>query len=232
MKQHTDRDYEADLADLGAALLRMGGKVEQMIDQAVRALVGRDTALARQTFDLDDEVNVLEVEIDDRCLRILALRQPVASDLRFIATALKLVTDLERIGDLVANICDRVVELDTEPPLRPLGTIQLMAAAAGAMVHDGLVAFVARDASRAEALLARDRVVDDYYAQFFEELLADMMADPNNVYRATRLQSIAKYLERIADHATNLAEMVVFLVKGTDIRHPFSRRPHGHPATV
>ena len=153
----------------------------------------------------------------------------MASDLRFIATALKLVTDLERMGDLVANICERVVELNKEPPLRSYDGLQLMAAASGAMVHDALAAFVLRDADRAQELLVRDNVVDDYYAQLFDELLREMMADPSNVYRATRLQSIAKYLERIADHATNLAEMVVFMVRGKDIRHSYSRGVQGKP---
>jgi phosphate transport system protein len=226
-KQHTDREYEAELAEVRTRLVRMGTLVENMIEAAMRALTDRDSDLAQRTYDADDEVNRLEVEIDDLCLRILARRQPVASDLRFIASALKLVTDLERIGDLVANICDRVVELDEEPPMRPYGSLQLMASATVGMVQDALAAFVAKDAKRAKELLERDRVVDDYYRQLFGELIADMMADGKNVYRATRLQSIAKYLERIADHATNIAERVVFLVEGKDIRHPYSRgTPH------
>ena len=222
-REHTDREYEGELAEVRARLVRMGTLVESMIEAAMRALADRDTKLAQRTYDQDDEVNRLELEIDDMCLRILARRQPVASDLRFLASALKLVTDIERIGDLVANICDRVVELDEEPPMRPYGSLQLMASATSGMVHDALAAFVARDAKHATELLARDRVVDDYYRQLFGELLAEMMADGKNVYRATRLQSIAKYLERIADHATNIAERVVFLVEGNDIRHPYSR---------
>jgi phosphate transport system protein len=228
-REHTDREYEGELAEVRARLVRMGTVVEEMIEAAMRALSDRDTALARKTFDRDDEVNRLEVQIDELCLRILARRQPVASDLRFLASALKLVTDIERIGDLVANVCDRVVELDAEPPMRPYGSLQLMASATSAMVHDALAAFVAKDARRAKELLERDRVVDDYYRQLFGELLAEMMADGKNVYRATRLQSIAKYLERIADHATNIAERVVFLVEGKDIRHPYSRTPGTAP---
>ncbi len=222
-REHTDREYEGELAEVRARLVRMGTLVESMIEAAMRALADRDTPLAQRTYAQDDEVNRLELEIDDMCLRILARRQPVASDLRFLASALKLVTDIERIGDLVANICDRVVELDEEPPMRPYGSLQLMASATSGMVHDALAAFVARDAKHAKELLSRDRVVDDYYRQLFGELLAEMMADGKNVYRATRLQSIAKYLERIADHATNIAERVVFLVEGNDIRHPYSR---------
>ena len=223
MREHTDREYEGELHELRAALLRMGAKVEEMIAGAARALMTRDTELAEGTFETDHEVNVLEVEIDELCLKTLARRQPVASDLRFIATALKLVTDLERMGDLVSNICERVIELNKEPPLRSYDSLQLMAAAAGAMVHDALAAFVLRDPEQAQELLARDNVVDDYYAHLFDELLREMMADPANVYRATRLQSIAKYLERIADHATNLAELVIFQVEGKDVRHKAGR---------
>ena len=223
MREHTDREYEHELGELRSALARMGKRVEQMMESAMRALDTRDSDLARATYDHDHEVNRLEVEVDERCLRILARRQPVASDLRFIEAALKVVTDLERMGDLIANICDRVVELNQEPPLRSHGSLQLMASATSAMVHDGLEAFTQRDVAKARNLLGRDSLIDDYYGQLFTELLADMMADPKNVYRATRLQSIAKYLERIADHATNLAEMVVFLVEGKDIRHLFSR---------
>jgi phosphate transport system protein len=222
-REHTDREYEAELAEVRTRLVRMGTLVEDMIEASMRALSDRDTRLAKETYDRDDEVNRLELEIDDLCLRILARRQPVASDLRFLASALKLVVDIERIGDLVANVCDRVIELEQEPPARPYGSLQLMASATSGMVHDALAAFVAKDARRAKELLTRDRVVDDYYRQLFGELLAEMMADGKNVYRATRLQSIAKYLERIADHATNIAERVVFLVEGKDIRHPYSR---------
>jgi len=147
----------------------------------------------------------------------------VASDLRFITIALKIVTDLERIGDLGVNICERVVELNQEPPLKPYTSLQMMAEAAQGMLREALDAFVAGDVERAQQVLTRDKIVDDYYGQIFRELLTYMMEDPRNIYRATRLQSVAKYLERIGDHATNLAEMVVYLVKGTDIRHPRSR---------
>jgi len=156
----------------------------------------------------DKKINQLELEIDELCMQILARRQPVASDLRFITMALKLVTDLERIGDLGVNICERVIELNAEPPLKPYVDM-----------HEALDAFVAADADRAQRVIVRDRNVDAYYTQIFRELLTYMMEDPRNIFRATRLQSIAKYLERIGDHVTNLGEMVVFMVKGKDIRH-------------
>jgi phosphate transport system protein len=176
-------------------------------------------------MELDHQVNRLEMECDELCLRILARRQPVASDLRFIAMALKLVTDLERIGDLTVNICERVLELNQEPPLEPKYiALPAMAQAAQGMVRDALDAFVSGDVERArELMLERDNVVDAHYAHIFRELLTYMMENPRNIYRATRLQSIAKYLERVGDHATNLAEMIVFMQKGKDVRHPFSR---------
>jgi phosphate transport system protein len=164
-------------------------------------------------------VNRLEVDTDGLCLRILAKRQPVASDLRFITIAMKMVTDLERIGDLSVNICERVIELNAEPPLKPYVDLPKMAEVAQGMIREALDAFVSRDAERAEQVIERDRTVDAYYAQIFRELLTYMMEDPRNIYRATRVQSVAKYMERIGDHATNLAEMVVFMVKGKDIRH-------------
>lgn len=217
--QHTDREYENELRKLREQILLMGAKVEDMIAGSIRALLERDSDLANRLIEADHQVNRLEVETDDLCLRILARRQPVASDLRFITIALKLVTDLERIGDLAVNTCERVIELNQEPPLKPYVDLPRMADAARGMVRDALDAFVAADAERARGVLEADGVVDAYYAQIFRELLTYMMEDSRNIFRATRVQSIAKYLERIGDHATNLAEMVVFMVKGKDIRH-------------
>ena len=227
MRTHTDREYESELRTLREQVLLMGAKVEEMIAASVRALVDRDTVSAKKTMLGDHQVNRMEVEIDDLCLRILAKRQPVASDLRFITIALKIVTDLERIGDITVNICERVIELNEEPPLKPYANLQMMADAAQAVVREALDCFVAQDSERATDVLDRDRVLDDIYGQLFRELLTYMMEDPRNIYRATRIQSIAKYLERIGDHAANLAEMVVFMVKGKDIRHLASRTNSG-----
>ena len=233
-RAHTDREYEQQLSTLRERVLLMGAKVEEMIQSSIKALVERDSDLARRMIDYDAQVNRMEVESDELCLRILARRQPVASDLRFITIALKLVTDLERIGDMAVNICERVLELNNEPPLKRYVDLPQMAEAAQRMVREALDAFVAGDAEQAQRVLEQDRVVDAYYGQIFRELLTYMMEDPRNIYRATRVQSIAKYLERIGDHATNLAEMVVFMVKGQDIRHAgrvdeakAKRLPHG-----
>jgi phosphate transport system protein len=223
-RRHTSREYEDELQQLREHVLLMGAKVEQLIKSAIEALLTRNTELARKMILADREVNRLELAIDELCLHILARRQPVASDLRLITITMKLVTDLERIGDLGVNISERVVELNEEPPLKPYVDLPKMADIAMGMVHDALDAFVAGDDSQAEDIIARDETVDAYYHQIFRELLTYMMEDAKNIARATRLQSIAKYIERIGDHATNLAEMVIFAVRGKDPRHKGSRR--------
>jgi len=228
-RAHTDLGYEEELRKLREQLLLMGAKVEEMIESSMRALVERDSLLAREMIEFDHQINRLELECDEACLRILARRQPVASDLRFITIALKLVTDLERMGDLAVNICERVIELNDEPPLKPYLDLPRMAEVAQAMLRDALDAFVAADADRAQQVIENDRALDTYYADIFRVLLTYMMEDPRNIYRATRVQSIAKYLERIGDHATNLAESVVFMVRGKDIRHTGSSKMVSRP---
>src|SRR4029079_6997917 len=224
----TDREYDSELHKLHDQLLLMGAKVEEMIANSMRALTERDSELARRMIEFDHQINRLEVDTDELCLRILAKRQPVASDLRLIATALKLVTDLERIGDLGVNICERVIELNMEPTLKPYVDLPRMAEIAQAMVREALDAFVSADADRAQTVIDRDHEVDAYYGQVYRELLPYMLEDPRNIYRAIRAQSIAKYLERIGDHATNLAEMVIFMVMGKDVRHLGSMAEAGH----
>jgi phosphate transport system protein len=218
-REHTNREYEQELRKLREQVLRMGAKVEEIIGGSIKSLIERDSALATRMIAFDRKINQMEIDIDELCLMVLARRQPVASDLRFITMALKLVTDLERIGDLGVNICERVVELNEEPQLKPYVDLPRMAEEVQAMLRESLDAFVAGDPERAQAVIERDHNVDAFYSQIFRELLTYMMEDTRNVYRATRLQSFAKYLERIGDHATNLAEMVVFMVKGKDIRH-------------
>ncbi|MES1204974.1 MAG: phosphate signaling complex protein PhoU [Pseudomonadota bacterium] len=218
-REHTNREYELELRRLREQLLLMGAKVEDIINGSIRALIDRDSELAEQMIAVDRKINQLEIAIDELCMQVLARRQPVASDLRFLTTALKLVTDLERIGDLGVNICERVLELNGEPPLKPYIDLPNMTREVQEMLHEALDAFVAADVERAQRVIARDKNVDAYYTQIFRELLTYMMEDPRNIFRATRLQSIAKYLERIGDHATNLGELTVFMVKGKDIRH-------------
>jgi phosphate transport system protein len=230
-RQHTDREYESELRKIREHLLLMGAKVEEMLEQSMKSLVQGDGDLAQKTIDFDKQINRLEIEIDEQCLRVLARRQPVASDLRFITMALKLVTDLERMGDLCVNICERVIELTEHPPLKPYVEVTSMANAAQGMLREALDAFVAEDAERAQSVCSRDVAVDGFYASIFRELLTYMMENPRNIYVATRIQSIAKYIERIADHATNVAEMVVFMVRGKDIRHAGKLERRSKPTT-
>jgi phosphate transport system protein len=219
MRSHTDRAYEDELGKLREELLLMGAKVEGMVSASVKAFNERDYELARRTIESDHEVNRMEVEIDGFCLSILARRQPVASDLRFLTSALKLVTDLERIGDLAVNICERTIDLSLDPPQRTYPNMVRMADAVQSMVHDALDAFVATDPGKAQWVIEQDRGVDSLYSHLFHEVLVIMMDDRSAIHRGMSVQAIAKYLERIGDHATNLAEQVVFMAKGRDIRH-------------
>lgn len=218
-KIHTDREYENELKKLRERLLKMAGRVEEMISDSVKALVERDVELAQRTIDADHLVNRAEVETDELCLMILAKRQPVASDLRFVTLSLKMVTDLERIGDLAVNICERAIDLGQEPPLKPWVDVPHMANIAQGMVRDAIDAFVAGDADRAQSVIERDKSLDELYIRVFRELLSAMLHDTSKVERGIHAQSVAKWLERMGDHATNLAEQVVFMVKGKDIRH-------------
>jgi phosphate transport system protein len=220
MTEHTSRQYEAELQQLKERILYIGGAVEEMIAQSLESLVRRDPDLARRVIAGDARVDAAEIDTDHLCLHLLALRQPAASDLRFITTALKIVTDLERIGDLAVNIAERSIELDSEPPLKPYIDVPRMAAAASGMVHRALDAFVSRDPAEARAVLAADRAVDELNVQLFRELLTYMIEEPRNVSRALRITFIAKYLERVGDHATNIAQMVIFMCEGRDVRHP------------
>ena len=226
-RRHTDREYENELAQVRERILLMGARVEEMMTTSRKCFVERDADLARATIRNDHQIDTLEIEIDELCLQVLARRQPVASDLRFITATLKLVTDLERIGDLCVNMCERVAELAEDPTYPTQGPIPRIGEAAQAMLHDALDAFVAGDATKAEQVIDRDNVVDAYYAQLFPELVAHMMSDPTVVFRSTRMLSIGKYIERIADHATNIGELVVFMVRGLDVRHtgPASNNP-------
>jgi phosphate transport system protein len=218
-RRHTDREYEGELESLREQVLLMGARVEEMMTLALRAFSEQDARIARTTIAHDRLVDAAEMQIDELCLRVLALRQPVASDLRFITTTLKLVTDLERIADLCVNLCERVGEFGDEPSLAVDATITQVGGLAQSMVHDALDAFVVGDALKAEQVMDRDETVDRLHAEIIPELVNLMTTDATAVPRSIRLISIAKYLERIADHATNIAEMVVFMVRGQDVRH-------------
>ncbi len=225
MRLHTDRTYEEQLGQLRTAVLEMGGLVEEQIGQAVRALTERDEALARATIERDHTVNRYDVEIDDLSLKLLALRQPAARDLRLITTALKITTDLERIGDMATHIAERAVELVGEVPIKPYIDIPRMADVARDMLRRSLDAFVREDTELALSVCLADDTIDQLHEQLFRELLSYMVENPATVSRAMRLLFVSKYLERVGDHATNIAEMVIFMVKGRSIRH-LDKLPH------
>jgi len=218
-KQHMMRQFDADLNDIRSRLLEMGGRVEHMINSSLKALIDRDSALADQVIVFDHEINKMEMEIDEKCLEVLARRQPAARDLRFITLALKIVTDLERIGDQCRNFCRRAKELNEEPPLKPFIDIPRMAHWAAVMVKEALDAFVQGDVELALKVCRDDAFVDDLNEQIQRELLTFMIEDVSTITRSININYISKCIERIADHATNIAEMVIFMVKGKDIRH-------------
>jgi phosphate transport system protein len=218
-REHFSATFDTELDELRTMLLAMGGKVEMMISGSVKALVERDTALAERIVAMDHEVNHLEITIDERCLELLALRQPAARDLRFITLALKIVTDLERIGDKCANIAKRSSELNKEPPLKPYIDIPRMAHWTEVMVKEALDAFVRSDADLAIKVCKDDNFVDEINEQIQRELLTFMIEDANSISRSIKLNYVAKSLERIADHATNSAEWVIFMVTGKDTPH-------------
>lgn len=217
--RHTDREYEAELHALRESVLLMSATVENLLTSAMQALREKNPAKAAAAAGTDEQVDRLEVEIDDACLRILARRQPVAKDLRFITTTLKLVTDLERIGDLATNICERVSEFTGEPAPQGFADVEKMGALAQEMLRESLDAFVKNDVVRARSVKGRDGLVDQLYADVFPHAIRHMNKHPDQCDAGLRMLSIAKYIERIADHATNVSEMVIFMIEGHDVRH-------------
>jgi phosphate transport system protein len=213
------RHFHEELDALKQTLLAMGGLVEDQIRRVTRALLERDDALAREVIERDAQVNAYDVEIDEKCVELLALHQPAAKDLRFLTTAMKIVTDLERIGDQAVNIAQRVRELNLEPQLKPYIDLPLMAEKAQRMVKESLDAFVAGDTALARRVCGEDSAVDALREQIFRELLTFMMEDPKSITRAIRLILVSRFLERVADHATNIAEMVIYLVESKMVRH-------------
>jgi phosphate transport system protein len=211
--------FQQELSKLKESLLQMAGLAERAISNAVEALVKRDTALAEKTIAEDDKINQKEILIDDMCLRLLALHQPMAADLRFITSAMRINTELERIGDQAVNIAERVISLNQEPQLKPYIDIPRMAEISQSMVKDVLDAFVNGDAQLARSVCERDDQVDALNDQVFRELLTYMIADSKTITRAVHLIIVSRCLERIADHATNIAEGVIFMVKALVIKH-------------
>ncbi len=219
MEGHIYKAFDIELKELKEKLLLEAGLVERAIQDAIKALLERTSEIATKVIEDDDSVNALEVEVDEFCLKLLALRQPAARDLRFITTAIKINYDLERIGDMAVNICERVLELNQEPQLKPYIDLPTMASIVQTMVKESLDAFVKEDVQLALKVTQDDEKVDSLLDQIFRELLTYMMQDARTISRATRLLFISKNLERMADHAVNIAELVIFMVEGKIIRH-------------
>lgn len=222
MTEHTDKQYEQELKALKEKILLMGSFVETMTAASLKTLIERDSKQAEQVLKSEPQANQLEMEIDDRCLQMLALRQPTASDLRFITIGLKISKDLERIGDLAVNIMEQAEELNREPPLKPYEDLPRMGEKAQQMVRKALDAFVDSNAPLAQQVCQLDDEIDDLNRKVFRELIDRMQKDSSAIARGIHLIWIAKQLERIADHATNIAEEVIFMVQGRDIRHGHS----------
>ena len=220
------RHFDEELEQLKAKLLRMGGLAEVQLQNALHALTARDSSLAAQVIEGDHRVNALDVEIDEECIQLLALHQPAARDLRLITTAMKIASELERISDLAESISTRTLELNEEPQLKPYIDIPRMGNWAVVMVKESLDSFVRANAHLARKVLKDDDFVDDLMGQLFRELLSYMIEEPCTISRALRLLFVAKSIERVADHATNIAELVVYLVEGKIIRHTVPTAAH------
>jgi phosphate transport system protein len=211
--------FQEQLEILKESLLKMATLVEEMINDSVQALVKRDSDLIQRTMKLEDRINAMDLEIEEMCLKLLALRQPMAIDLRFITAAMKINTDLERMGDQAVNIVERANSLNQEPPLKPYIDIPRMADIAQSMVRDVIDSFVRSDSKLARKVLERDDLVDGLNDQVFRELLTFMISDPSSIRRAVHLMIVCRCLERIADHATNIAEDVIFMVEARVVKH-------------
>jgi phosphate transport system protein len=217
MTGHTLKAFDEDLGRLRAGVAEMGGLAEAAIAAAMRALVQRDAVAAREVVEADRRIDALEAEIENLAVQIIALRAPMADDLREVVAALKIAGVVERIGDYAKNIAKRVAAIEESPNLKPLSLLPEMARIVAEMVRAALDAFVARDPERAAEVCERDRAVDDFHNSIFRTLLTFMMENPNNITPATHLLFVAKNLERMGDHATNIAEMVYFAATGSHL---------------
>lgn len=215
-----ERQFDQELNALKENLLKMASLVEEAIAKSIKALVERDSNLAQKIIDRDSEINFLEIEINNQCLKLLALKQPMAVDLRFITSAMKIVSHLERIADQAVNISQRTLELLKQPLLKPLIDIPRMAELAQEMVRTSIDSLVNKDSLLAKKIGGRDNLVDDLNDQIFRELLTYMIEDPRTIKRAIELILVGRHLERIADLATNISEEVVFILNGKNIKHP------------
>jgi phosphate transport system protein len=221
-----ERHFDEELNELRTRLLLMGGRAEAAVHKSIDALKRRDVGLAEEILAEDRAIDRLEMEIDESCIRLLALRQPVGQDLRFVTSALKIVNDLERVGDHAVNIAQSAVKLSKEPELKPLVDIPRMAEIATRMLTEALDAFVRNDATAARAILTEDDEVDHLKSQLFRELLSFMIEKPETITRSLELILVSRNLERVADLATNVAEEVVFIAEARVVKHHMEEERH------
>jgi len=218
-KRHTSIQYEKELQKVKDSLIYMAALVEQAIAKDVEALLRKDSLLAEKVMAEDDQIDALDVEIEEKCIRLLALRQPAARDLRFITTAIKINGHLERIGDMASNIAEKIIILNEEPQLKPYIDMPRMAEIARSMIRESIDSFVREDIALANKVRKDDEIIDNLNEQIFRELLTYMMEDPRSIHRAMIITQISKNLERISDHAKGIADMVVYMVTGESVRH-------------
>ncbi len=230
--EHIIKSYDEELRRLNNAIMQMGGLAEGQLAAAIEAVMKRDSELAARVVEGDAQVDQLEHEVDGLVVRLLALRQPMARDLREILAALRIATDLERICDYAANVAKRSIVLNQSPPVKPVYTLPRMVKLAQALTKDVLDSYVARDADKALIVWARDEELDEMYSSLFRELLTYMMEDPRNITACTHLLFMAKNVERIGDHATNIAETVHFLVTGSPLTRARPKRDSSNQAVA
>jgi len=218
-KRHTSLHYDKELQAIKDGLIFLGALTEKAIQQAMTALSERNSDIAKQVIREDDEIDRLDTDLEERCIKILALRQPAAIDLRFITTAIKITGHLERIGDMAVNIAEKALQLNDEPQLKPYIDLPRMTDMVGAMIRDSLDSFVRGDLALAENVRRTEQVIDDLNEQIFRELLTFMMEDSKSIHRSLIIMQISKNMERIADHAKGIADMVTYMVTGQSVRH-------------
>ena len=218
-RKHTSLHYEMELQEVKNGLIYLGALTEKAIQSAMTSLANRDSDIARKVIKEDDEIDKLDSELEERCIRILALRQPTAIDLRFITTAIKITGHLERIGDMAVNIAEKAIQMNEEPQLKPYIDLPRMAGIVGEMIKNSLDSFIESNLEMAEKVRQKEQVVDDLNEQIFRELLTFMMEDSQTIHRALMIMQVSKNLERIADHAKGIADMVTYMVTGECVRH-------------
>jgi phosphate transport system protein len=226
-KRHTSREYERELQEIREGLLFLGALTERALERGAQALLERNSALAREIIREDEQIDRLDVDLEEKCIRLLALRQPAACDLRFITTAIKITGHLERIGDMAANIAEKVIILNDLPQIKPYIDLPRMVEISRAMIRKSLDAMVREDVELAKQVREEDAVIDQLNDQIFRELLTFMMEDPRKIQVCLYIMQISKSLERIADHAEGIADMVIYMVTGKSVRHKPASAEHG-----